>query len=324
MMQVRIPVVAFLLSFASATFAWAADKPSVIRLDYATYNPVSLVLKSKGWAEAEFAKEGIKVEWLLSQGSNRALEFLNGNAVDFGSSAGAAALISRSNGNPIYGVYLYSKPEWAALVTLEGSPIAKVADLKGKKVAATLGTDPYIFLLRALDTAGLKAQDIQIVSLQHGDGATALVAKQVDAWAGLDPHMARLELENGARLFYRNVDFNTFGLLNVRKDFAEKYPAYVEKVIALYEKARAYARANQAELTAILAAEAKIKPEVAKLQLEQRTDLTVAVPGEELKKALEAASVILVKGGQIRSNVDVEAIIADFIRPKYAQAAVAK
>ena len=323
-MKVRKVILAFLATWLSAGFSFAADKPAAIRLDYATYNPVSLLIKSKGWAEAEFAKEGIKVSWLLSQGSNRALEFLNGNAVDFGSTAGAAALISRSNGNPIYGVYLYSKPEWTALVTQKGSPIAKIADLKGKKVAATLGTDPYIFLLRALDTAGLKAQDIRIVSLQHGDGAAALVGKQVDAWAGLDPHMARLELENDASLFYRNIDFNTFGLLNVRKDFAERYPTYVEKVIALYERGRAYASDNQAELTAILASEAKIKPEVAKLQLEQRTDLTVAVPGDDLKKSLEAASVILVKGGQIRSNVDVDAIIADFIRPKYAQAVVAK
>jgi sulfonate transport system substrate-binding protein len=95
-------------------------------------------------------------------------------------------------------------------------------------------------------------------------------------------------------------------------------------VLALYERGRAYARANQAELAAILAAEAKIKPEVAKLQLEQRTDLTVAVPGDDLRKSLEAASIILVKGGQIRSNVDVDAIIADFIRPKYAQAVAAK
>lgn len=323
-MKVRSIAAAALAFFLPLAIAYAADKPSVIRLDYATYSPLSLVLKSKGWVEAEFAKENIKVEWLLSQGSNRALEFLNGNSIDFGSSAGAAALISRSNGNPIYGVYLYSKPEWAALVTLPGSGITKIADLKGKRVAATLGTDPYIFLLRALDTAGLKAQDIQLVSLQHGDGANALLAKQVDAWAGLDPHMARLEAENNAQLFYRNVDFNTFGVLNVRKEFAEKYPAYVEKVLALYERARAYARANQGELITILAGEAKIKAEVAKIQIEQRTDLTVAVPGEDLKKSLTAASVILLKGGQIKAGTDVNAIIADFIRPQFAKAVVAK
>jgi sulfonate transport system substrate-binding protein len=77
------------------------DKPSVIRLDFATYNPPSLVLKEKGWAEEAFGIEGIKVEWVQSQGSNRALSFLQGNNIDFGSTAGAAALISASNGNPI-------------------------------------------------------------------------------------------------------------------------------------------------------------------------------------------------------------------------------
>jgi sulfonate transport system substrate-binding protein len=319
-LRVLLPI---LFTFVLAS-GWAEDKPSVIRLDYATYNPVSLVLKSKGWAEEAFAKEGIKVEWTLSQGSNRALEFLNGNSVDFGSTAGAAALISRSNGNPIYGVYLYSKPEWAALVTLPGSGITKIADLKGKKVAATLGTDPYIFLLRALDTVGLKASDVQIVSLQHADGATALVGKQVDAWAGLDPHIARLEVDNGAVLFYRNPDFNTYGVLNVRKEFAEKYPSYVQKVIALYDKAKAYSKANQAELINILAAEAKIKPEIAKIQIAQRTDLSVAVPGDDLKKALQAAAVILLKGGQIKAGTDTDAVIADYIRPNFAAAAAAQ
>ena len=56
-----------------------------LRLDYAYYNPVALVLKDKGWVEEEFGKDGTKVEWVLSLGSNKALEFLNGSVVDFGS-----------------------------------------------------------------------------------------------------------------------------------------------------------------------------------------------------------------------------------------------
>src|SRR5690606_5900218 len=95
--------------------------------------------------------DGIRVEWLLSLGSNKALELLNSESVDFGSTAGAAALLGKANGNPIQAVYIYSKPEWTALVTRKDSPIQRVEDLKGKKVAATRGTDPHIFLLRALD-----------------------------------------------------------------------------------------------------------------------------------------------------------------------------
>jgi len=248
-----------------ATTGFAQAKPGIVHMDYATYNPVSLVLKEKGWLEEDLARDGIKVDWTLSQGSNRALEFLNAGAVDFGSTAGAAALIARSNGTPIYGVYLYSRPEWTALVTLQGSGITRIQDLRGKRVAATIGTDPYIFLLRALDTAGMTDRDIQLVSLQHADGGAALVRHDVDAWAGLDTIMAKVQLENKAVLFYRNAGFNTYGTLNVRKEFADRYPAYVTRVLAQYEKAKACARAHVPELIAVLAREGQITTEVATL-----------------------------------------------------------
>ena len=180
------------------------NRPDVIRVDYAYYNPVSLVLKQKGWLEEELKSEQVKVEWVLSQGSNKALEFLNGRSLDFGSTAGAAALIGKANGNPIKSIYVYSKPEWTALVTSANSSIKSVADLKGKKIAATRGTDPFIFLLRALDKEGLSDKDVEIVQLQHADGRTALEKGDVDAWAGLDPHMAKSELEKDLGSFSAN------------------------------------------------------------------------------------------------------------------------
>ena len=127
-----------------------SSKPKVIRLDFAYYNPVSLVLKNKGFLEQDLASDGISVEWTQSLGSNKALELLNSKSIDFGSTAGAAALIGKANGNPIKAIYVYSRPEWTALVVRKDSPIQKIEDLKGKKVAVTRGTDPHIFLLRAL------------------------------------------------------------------------------------------------------------------------------------------------------------------------------
>src|SRR5262245_13336286 len=190
------------------------EKPETLRLDYATYNPVGLLLKEKGYLEEELGSDGVKVEWVKSLGSNKALEFLNSKSVDFGSTAGAAALVGRANGNPIRAVYVYSKPEWTALVTRPNSGIARIPDLKGKRVAVTRGTDPFIFLLRALDSAGLSEKDIVLVPLQHPDGQTALERGEVDAWSGLDPMMATSELERGSTLFFRNPDFNSYGVLN--------------------------------------------------------------------------------------------------------------
>ncbi|HEX8656877.1 MAG TPA: aliphatic sulfonate ABC transporter substrate-binding protein, partial [Hymenobacter sp.] len=195
-----------LASCGGASSSAKTEQPETVRLDYAYYNPLSLVLKQQGWLEKDLAQQNIKVEWVLSQGSNKALEYLNGSSIDFGSTAGAAALIGRANGNPLKAIYIYSKPEWTALVTGPKSGIRSVADLKGKRVAATRGTDPYIFLLRALDQAGLSEKDIELIPLQHPDGRAALEKGDVDAWAGLDPHMAKAELESGAQLFYRNPD----------------------------------------------------------------------------------------------------------------------
>ena len=56
------------------------------------------------------------MEWVLSAGSNKANEFLRSDAIDFGSTAGSAALLAKANGSEIQTVYIYSKPEWAALV----------------------------------------------------------------------------------------------------------------------------------------------------------------------------------------------------------------
>src|ERR671928_84623 len=120
----------------------AADRPKEIRIDWATYNPVSMVLKEKGLLEKEFARDAITIRWVQTLGSNKALEFLNAGSLDFGSTAGSAALVARINGNPIKSVYVYSRPEWTALVTRQDTGITKVAELKGKRVAVTRGTDP--------------------------------------------------------------------------------------------------------------------------------------------------------------------------------------
>src|SRR5512144_2949878 len=166
------------------------ERPASVRLDFAYYNPLSLVLREKRFLEDDLARDGIKVEWVQSLGSNKALEFLNSSSIDFGSTAGGAALLARANGNPVRAVYVYSKPEWTALVTTPRSGIATVADLRGKRVAVTRGTDPYIFLLRALDAAGLTEKDVELVPMQHPDGKNALERGDVAAWSGLDPLMA--------------------------------------------------------------------------------------------------------------------------------------
>lgn len=297
-----------------------AAPASELRLDYAYYSPTSLVLRRFGWLEEDLKKHGTAVKWILSLGSNRALEYLNGSSIDIGSTAGLAAVLARANGNPIRAPYIYSRPEWTALVVSKNSPITRVAQLKGKKVAATKGTDPYLFLLRALHEAGLSKSDVEIVHLQHPDGRVALETGKVDAWAGLDPHMAASELEAGSRLIYRNINFNTYGFLNVREEFLSRHPETVQSVIAAYERARRWTIENTAEAAKILAEEAKVPLQVALLQLKLRTDFSNPRPSAEHVAALQAASPILSAEALVRPGTDVNRVIAELVDTRTAQA----
>src|SRR3978361_1025810 len=79
--------------------ASAAEALKEIHIDWATYNPVSIILKQKGLLEKEFAKDGIAIVWVQSAGSNKALEFLNAGSIDFGSRPGSPAAAARTNGH---------------------------------------------------------------------------------------------------------------------------------------------------------------------------------------------------------------------------------
>ena len=289
--------------------AYAADALKEIHIDWATYNPVSMVLKQKGLLEKEFAKDGIAIVWVQTVSSSNALQFLNAGSIEFGSTAGSAALIARINGNPIKSVYVYSRPEWTALVTGKDSKITSVADLKGKRVAVTRGTDPHIFLVRALLGAGLTEKDITPVLLQHADGKTALIRGDVDAWAGLDPMMAQAEVEEGAKLFFRKADANTWGILNVREQFLKDYPDVVRRVLATYEEARKYSVANYDDLKKTFIAVTKLPDTVVDKQLKERTELTHSRIGAPQRESMLAAGLALQQAGVIDAKLDVKATL---------------
>ncbi|MBA1158703.1 aliphatic sulfonate ABC transporter substrate-binding protein [Microvirga mediterraneensis] len=315
----RLLIAASLATGLASLTTAASAQVKEIRIDYATYNPVSLVLKDKGFLEKELEKDGIGVRWVQSLGSNKALEFLNAGSIDFGSTAGAAALIGKINGNPIKSIYVYSRPEWTALVTRKDSGITKVEDLKGKRVAVTRGTDPHIFLVRALQEAKLTEKDVKLVLLQHPDGRTALERGDVDAWAGLDPLMAAAEVESGAQLFYRNAGANTWGVLNVSESFAKDNPALVQRVLKAYEEARKYALANKDELKKTLVTYTKLSDAVIERQLE-RTELTHSNIGQPQVDTILAAGLALQQAGVIAADANVQAAVDSLIDRRFATA----
>ncbi len=293
---------------------------TTLTLDFATYNPLSLIIKDQGWLEAELGDD-VTVEWVQSAGSNKANEALRAGAIDVGSTAGSAALLARSNGSPIQVISIYTQPNWAAIAVPTGSDITEVADLAGRTVAATKGTDPYFFLLQALAEAGLALEDISLQNLQHADGKTALETGAVDAWSGLDPLLATSVYNGAAEIIYDNVDFNSYGFLNATEEFITNNPDLAQLVVNAYEKARQWALENPEETAAILAEVAGIDIAIAEATIARTVIDIDNVPGDAQRDVLAIIGPIFVESGDVPNQQLIDEALEALFNDTFATAA---
>jgi sulfonate transport system substrate-binding protein len=143
----------------------------------------------------------------------------------------------------------------------------------------------------------------------------------VDAWAGLDPMMAQHEIEDGARLFYRNPAANTWGILNAREAFLKEQPDLTRRVLAVYDDARKYALGHYDELKRDFIAVSKLPENVVDKQLKERTELTYNKMGPPQRDSILEAGLALQKAGVIGATVDVKKAVDDLIDDRYVAAA---
>ncbi|MET1153922.1 MAG: aliphatic sulfonates ABC transporter substrate-binding protein, partial [Arthrobacter sp.] len=135
----------------------------------------------------------------------------------------------------------------------------------------------------------------------------------VDAWSGLDPIMAGAE-QKGAKLFYRNLSFNTYGFLNATESFLKDKPKQAQAVVNVYEKARAWAAANPDETAQILAEAAGLDAAVAKTVVLQRSNLNVdPAPGEAQRKVLAKIGPTFVETGDVASQKQIDDAVASLL-----------
>jgi sulfonate transport system substrate-binding protein len=303
---------------AAASGEWSSD---VLNIDFATYNPLSLIIKDQGWLE-EATGGDVTINWIQSAGSNKANEALRAGALDVGSTAGSAALLARSNGSPIRTIDIYTQPNWAAILVPAGSAITDVSELAGKSIAATKGTDPYFFLLQALGEAGLSLSEVNVQNLQHADGKAALESGAVDAWAGLDPLLSTSVASGASTIIYDNIAFNSYGFLNATETFLTQSPDLAQLVVDAYEKARQYAIDNPEETAAILAEVAGIDPAIAETVLIDRTKIDIdPVPGDAQRAVLEFIGPIFVESGDVASQDLIDTALDSLFDTTFIEAA---
>ena len=122
-------------------------------------------------------------------------------------------------------------------------------------------------------------------------------------------------------LFYRNLDFNTYGFLNATEKFIQSNPTAAQVIVDVYEYARAWAKKNPEEAVKIVEEESGIKHETAQVVM-GRTHLDIdPVPGAKQVEVLKGVGPILVESGDVPSQSDVDKALNSIVDDQFAKKA---
>ncbi|HEV7420711.1 MAG TPA: ABC transporter substrate-binding protein [Mycobacterium sp.] len=131
-----------------------------------------------------------------------------------------------------------------------------VADLKGQKVSASVGSAGHGTLVRALDNAGIDpATGVEILNQQPQVGASALESGQAQALSQFVAWPGLLVFQNKAKLLYDGAegDYPTFHGVVVRRDYANQHPEVLEAFLQAQLDATEFLNDNPLESAKIVA-----------------------------------------------------------------------
>lgn len=190
--------IAILLSSLLSITAYAED---VLRVGYQKSATALVLLKGEKRLENRLQPTGMAVKWVEFPGGPQLLEGLNVGAIDIGYTGETPPIFAQAAGADL--VYIANdpaSPSAEAILVMPDSAIRSVADLKGKRIALNKGSNVHYLLVRALEEAGLRYQDITPVYLAPADARAAFERGSVDAWVVWDPFAAAAENQIHARV----------------------------------------------------------------------------------------------------------------------------
>jgi NitT/TauT family transport system substrate-binding protein len=175
-----------------------------------------------------FERHGIDLRIKAGQGSLKTVQATAAGQTDFGWADTSVMLASASKGVPIksLGVFLQTTPASVQFFSAEG--IARPADLKGKRIAATAGDAPSKTFPVFLTKNGLAASDVPIQNTDPAGKIAAVISGKTDGLIGfVNDQGPIMQNKSGKKVSYLRfsdygVNYYSNGLLvgerNLRSD----------------------------------------------------------------------------------------------------------
>lgn len=275
----------------STSFAQPAQpaqaRTRTLRIGYQKFNTLN-ILKGTGQLEKALAPAGVKVEWAEFLGGSQLSEALAAGAIDFGHASDGIGVFQQASGKGL--AYLAAEspyPGGVGFLVPRDSPIRSVRDLKGRKVVTGRGYNTQYVLIRALEAAGLRYEDIEPVYIVTASDTIAAYQSGSVAAIGLwDPFLAAAQLATDSRVLFDGTGLSGNRTYHfAQPGFARANTGLLRTVFVELRKANEWAQAHPAEVVATLAPQLKVEPRVLALATERRqygvVGLTPAIAQEQ-------------------------------------------
>jgi sulfonate transport system substrate-binding protein len=253
-----------------------------VRIGYQKFG-VLIILKEKGTLEKALEASNVKVQWSEFSSGVPMMEAFHAGSIDFGISGEAPPVFAEANGASI--VYVGAEPaapHGEAILVRKDSPLQRVSDLRGKKIALNRGSNVHYFLASALKATGVGYDGVVLVFLPPSDARAAFESGAVDAWAIWDPYLASALHSTDARILQDAEGFasNVPYYISTRA-YASEHPEIVRAVEDQIRLIDSYVTANPQEAAAFLAPKVGMPTEAIEDSL-RRNPFAIRSVGPEL------------------------------------------
>jgi len=250
-----------LLAVAATPASLRAAPGRTLRLGFQK-GGLLLLSRSRGALARRLAASGWTVQWIEFPAGPQLLEGLDVGAIDFGVTGSPPPIFAQAAGvNFVYVGAEPGQPNSEAILVPHDSPLRRVADLKGKRVALQKGSSSHYLLIALLRHAGVRYEDVTPVFLAPSDARAAFQRGAVDAWTIWDPYMGIAQEATQARVLADYTDVGApWSFYEAQREFAAANPQVIAAVIAQLAEDGAWANAHVQEAVATLAPQLGMDP----------------------------------------------------------------
>jgi NitT/TauT family transport system substrate-binding protein len=239
-MKVLIAIAALLSTIATglgSSPSWAQDKISV-RLDFSPWGVQAAMhlAKNRGW----FREANLDVDIQDGRGSGNTIQLVNAGQVDVGQVQVGLVGSARNQGATIRSIATFQRKTDLCILVDRDSPVAKVADLKGKTVVVFAASPWAPFIDLYLKSGGLTRSDVKVefvdpaalwgtYTAKRSDGLMSTVGSALPVAEASRPSKCLLASDAG-------IAFPSYGLVAKEETIAAKGAA-LKRLIQVQQRA---------------------------------------------------------------------------------------